>query len=228
MGRKHVATCFLLYLKAMKTLSIILFASFLLFACSTSKLIEQWNSTDNLSFEANKVLVIGMTEREDSRRIFEKRLVSELENNGVIAVKSIDFFEQSFIASKKSEEELNNIENQLLKAGFDAILLSKVISSENKLTLIQAFKNMNRSFYNFKEDYYQNQEIFFTEDYYEKSKIFHTETSLYCICPEKERELLWRGSIDLINPIKTEKAVRDYVKLLIKELKRQDLLIIQN
>ena len=172
----------------MKTYILLLINFLFLFSCSSSMLMEQWKDPETTYYESNKVLVIGITRDNEARNIFEDKLVSKLENNGVNAVKSIDFFEKSFTNSKKTEEDLDIIEKQLLEAGFDVILVSKVISSEEKLTLVKEFNNINNVFNNFKEDYYQNQDIYYREEYYVESKIYHTETVLYCICKGKERE----------------------------------------
>ena len=211
----------------MKHLSNIIIILIVFSGCSTTRLIEQWKSPDNPVFEANKVLVVGMTPNSNSRRIFEEEMVSVIEGEGnTIAVRSIDFFEHSLTTSRKSEIELNEIEEQLLQAGFDAIILSKVIGSENKTSLIKAINNLHHNFGNFRDDYFINQDLYNERDQIETSTIYHTETTLYCICPEKERELIWTGSIDLINPQKAERSIRDYVKLIKKTFEDQQLLLI--
>jgi len=189
--------------------------------------MEQWKDPNTINFESNKVLIIGISNNEEARRLFETKLASNLENRGIIAIKSIDFFEKNFTSTKQTEEELNVVENNLIEAGFDAILLSKVNSSEDKISIIRAFNNVNHDFNNFKEDYYQNQEIYYHKEQYEKFKIYHTETALYCLCQGKERELLWKASIDITNPYKTENTIQSYVNLLVKELKKQELLILE-
>ncbi len=213
----------------MKYLFKIIIPLFVFSSCSTTRLIEQWKSPDNPIFEANKVLVVGITPNTDSRRIFEEEMASVIEDEGnSVAVRSIDFFENSFTSTKKTEIELNEIEEQLLQAGFDAIILSKVVGSENKTSLIKAINNLNQNFSNFRDDYYVNQELYYDRDQIESSTIYHTETALYCICPGKERELIWRGSVDLINPQKTEKSIKDYVKLISNTFEDQHLILIDD
>jgi len=213
----------------MKYLIKIVIILIVLSSCSSTRLVDQWKSPDNPVFEANKILVVGMSPSTDSRRIFEDEMATVIENEGnSIAVRSVDFFEHSFTISKKTEFELNEIEDQLLQAGFDAIILSKVVGSENKTSLIKAINNLNQNFSNFREDYYVNQEIYNERDQIETSTIYHTETALYCICPGKERELIWRGSVDLINPQKTEKSIKDYVKLITNTFEDQQLILIDD
>ncbi|MEL6810305.1 MAG: hypothetical protein AAFP76_03100 [Bacteroidota bacterium] len=210
----------------MKLLTNLLLLLFIGSSCSSSKLVRDWKSPDAVNFEANKVLVIGLAQDEALRRQFEEQLTTKLEANDVIAVRSIDFFEHVFSDERKTEEELNAIEKQLLEAGFDAILFSKIIGSEDKVSLMQAIRNFDNSFNNFREDYYQSQDVINFEDDYQAYTLYHAETALYCICPEKERELLWKGNIDVVEAQNRKRSIRDYVKTLIATLDDRQLLIV--
>jgi len=194
------------------------------FGCSSSRMVDQWISPDISSFEINKVLVIGMTSDEDSRRLFESKLTTQLEKEGVKAVESVDFFERSFTTSAQSVEELDAIENILIQTGFDAVLFSKVTGSESKMTLINSMQNISNNIDDFRSYFYENQNIYYDKQSLESYQIYHTETLLYCLCPEEDRELLWKGSIDIIDPRNVKKSVSDYVKTLLKELKSQQIL----
>ncbi len=211
----------------MNKLYIYLLIAIVLNGCTSSELVENWKNPDIDTFEAQKVLVIGMSPEEGNRKVFERKLTSELKKSGVNAVRSLDFFEKSFTTSPKTEEEMMALESQLIEKGFDAILLSKVLRVEDKVTVVKAYRNLDKTFKSFRDDYYENQEIYHDEDYYEEYQIFHAESSLYCICPDKERELIWKGSIDITEPENIKKAVNDYVKVLVWALKGQQLLILE-
>jgi hypothetical protein len=193
--------------------------------CATTKLIDQWKSPDTPVYEANKILVVGMSSNAEIRRNFEEELSKSLEKEGVVAVRSIDFFENVFQLEEKTEKEMDLIENSLLEAGFDSVIFSKVIGAEEKVTLMQAYKNFNRDFLNFKEYYIENQSLYSarqTDSY----KIYHTETSVFCICEGKERELLWKGNIDLVAPEKRNKSIKQYVKVLRNALEENEIVIV--
>lgn len=212
----------------MKTIKIILLALVLVqFSCSSSKMVNQWKSPTTDVFEANKVLVIGMSPNQETRMVYEQRLVDDFNKRGVRAVKSIDFFEQSFTEKEQSEKQLNEIENRLLEAGFDAILFTTVTGSENKVTAVQSFNDLGNTLESFRDYYHSNQHVFYEEYTRDTYQVYHTESALYCICPDKERELLWKGYIDVIDPQKVERSVSDYVKVLMQELERQQLLFVQ-
>ncbi|RZS99706.1 hypothetical protein [Aquimarina brevivitae] len=211
----------------MNTIYKLMVLTLVISSCSSSELVENWKNPDIDTFEANKVLVIGITPQEDARKSFEKKLVSALQRNDVNAVESLDYFNNNFTSQPRTEEEIYSLERELLANGFDAILISKVIGTEEKVSLVQAYRNLDRTFNSFRDDYYENQSIYQNDkDNYEEYKIHHAQSSLYCICPDKEREILWKGAIDVTEPDNVRSAINDYVKLLIWALSEQQLLII--
>jgi len=211
----------------MKTLLIPILIIGLLSSCSSGELVENWKNPDIDTFEAQKVLVVGITADLSNRKAFEDKLTSSLKKNGVNAIKSLDFFGKLYSDSPKTEEELLELETEMIQEGFDAILLSKVVGVEDKVTVVTAVRNMDRTFRRFREDYYESQEIYYDQDYYEEFQIFHAQSTLYCICPEKERETIWQGSIDITEPESVRKAINDYVRILVWALKEQHLLIFE-
>ncbi|WP_055436885.1 hypothetical protein [Lacinutrix algicola] len=201
---------------------IVIFCS----GCSSSKLIKAYKNPDTYTFEASKVLVIGMTANKELRQGFEKNVAEALEKENVNAVKSVDFFERSFTNRKQTIEELNALESQLLEAGFDAIVLTKVVGQQTKVPLIAVYDAVERGKHkSFDKYYYGNQNLFFNAEP-EHYIVYSTETSLYCICPGKERELLWKGDIEVTKSSNTKKNIKDYTKTLIKTLKESDLIVI--
>ena len=198
----------------------------LLVGCGSAKVTQQYKSSDTDYFEANKVLVVGISADKNLRRSFEDRMISSLKKENVIAVKSIDFFEQSFTDNKKSIKELNKIENQLLAAGFDAILFTKITGQQSKVTMVDAYRNFSKSNQTFEDYYYSNQHVYFKEQQ-ERYQVYTTETSLFCICPGKERELLWRGEIELVDSANLNRNVSTYINALFKNLKENNLLLLK-
>lgn len=193
-------------------------------SCSSTKLIDQWEHPDIEVYEAKKVLVVGMSADAEIRSMFEEKLALELKKHQVIAVRSIDFFPKAFTDESRSETDLDTIEDALLTAGFDSILVSKIIGTENKMHVFQPAREYSEDFQNFREYYYTNQHIYHSENR-EVYKIYHSETSVFCICPGDERELLWRGRIDIVDPYNTRRNITDYVKTLLMTLEGNELVI---
>ncbi|CAM1361174.1 conserved exported hypothetical protein [Tenacibaculum sediminilitoris] len=192
--------------------------------CTTTQLVEYWKNPEIDSLSLSKVLIIGMTPNLEARDKFEKSLKKELESRNIAAVPSLDIFEPEFRMEGKTEEELQLIENVLTANFYDAVLYTKVIGVEDRKIFSEKYKEKKYLDVKFKEDYYNHREILEDPNYYEKYKIYKAETSLYCICPTKERELIWKGYIDIVDPKSIEETVNDYVNLLVLALEEQQLI----
>ncbi len=192
--------------------------------CSSTKLVGTWKNPDIVLFDAYQVLVVGMAQDDNARMEFETRFVDELKKQGVDAMRSIDIFDVEFTSSKRSEQELEEVEQQLLDKDFDAILFTKVVGTENKKALKERMDNIDKMFVRFSNDYLEHQEIYYDPKYYEGSNLYHVETSLYCICIGKEMELIWRGNVDVTEPANTGKTIDNYIKLITKAMGDQDVI----
>ena len=206
----------------MRKLSLLL--PLLILGCSPVSLVENWKNPDIVLFDAQKVLVVGMTQNEDARENFESKLQQEFDKRGVEAMRSLDVFDVSFTDSKKTEQELDAMEQSLLDKGFDAILFTKITGSEDRESFLRTISRWDNYRGRFNEDYLRHQDIYYEEGYYDKFTVYHAETTLYCICEGKDRAMIWRGSIDITDPKNIRKAVDDYIKLVVLAMEEQDLI----
>lgn len=204
---------------------IIVFVLGLVFAgCSSIQLVENWKSPDIVIFDAYKVLVVGMTQNEEAREEFETKLTKEFEKRDIEAMRSLDLFDVEFTSSEKSEEEIDAVEDLLIARDFDAILFTKVTGYENKKTFRKNISEVDGIYGRFRDDYLQHQDIYYRDNYYDDLVVYHAETSLYCICVGKERQLIWRGTIDITDPQDITKTIDDYIKLIVLALEEQDII----
>lgn len=197
--------------------------SLMLMGCSSISLVENWKNPDIVLFNANKVLIVGMAQDKNNRESFETKLQHEFSERGVEAWRSIDIFDLSLTDSRKTETELDNVEQSLLDKDFDAILLTKITGSENRESFVKSISRWDDHQSRFNDDYLEHQGIYYDDNYYEKFTVYHAETNLYCICEGKERAMIWRGIIEITEPDNIEKAMKDYVKMVIIAMEDQDL-----
>ena len=197
--------------------------SLMLMGCSSISLVENWKNPDIVLFNANKVLIVGMAQDKNNRESFETKLQHEFSERGVEAWRSIDIFDLSLTDSRKTETELDNVEQSLLDKDFDAILLTKITGSENRESFVKSISRWDDHQSRFNDDYLEHQGIYYDNNYYEKFTVYHAETTLYCICEGKERAMIWRGIIEITEPDNIEKAIKDYVKMVIIAMEDQDL-----
>lgn len=208
----------------MKRIIPILFV-FLLFDCSSVEIINNWKNPDIDYFESSKVLIVGMTPNANARHQFEKKLKQEYEARGIEAHMSLDFFEPDFTLEKKSENEIKHIKDVLITNNFDTVLFTKVIGIEDKIAYKENYDGYEETHIKFKEDYLKYQDIYYNPDYYHEYSVYHTETSLYCLFSTKDRELIWKGFIDITDPQSVDETIDDYVRLVIIVLEEQNLII---
>lgn len=205
----------------MKKLIVIL--SLMFMGCSSINLVENWKNPDIVIFNANKVLIVGMAQNDDTREDFETKLLKEFTSRDVEAWRSIDIFDLSLTDSRKTEKELDDVEQSLLDKDFDAILLTKIIGSENRENFVKSISRWDDHQSRFNDDYLEHQGIYYDDNYYDQYTIYHAETTLYCICEGKERAMIWRGIIEITEPNNIDKAIKDYVKMIIVAMEDQDL-----
>jgi len=209
--------------KKMKKLLLITLI-LLLTNCSTTQLVDTWRNPNITEFSSSKILIVGMTSDTKARKRFEKQLRDEYLSRGINAVMSLDVLESSITSKEKSEEELITLEKKLIDDGFDSVLFSKVIGIDDAIAYNSTYRDTDYSYRNFRDDYYMNQDIYYNPEYYIKYKIYHAETSLYCLCSGKDRELIWKGYIDIVDPESTKKTVEDYVHLVMYALEQEQLI----
>lgn len=197
---------------------------FLALSCSSLEFNDFWKNPDIDTYSPNKVLIVGMTSNKKARQQFENGLKEAYELRGVEAITSSEFLRASFTSEKKTEEDLNVLEDKLIDEGFDTILLTKVIGVEDKIAYKTNYKNFDPGYTKFKEDYLKYQDAYYNPDYYEEFSIYHTETSMYCICPDNPRELIWKGYIDVTDPKSITDTVNEYVRLVVIILEEEQLI----
>ncbi|WP_242158933.1 hypothetical protein [Aestuariivivens sediminis] len=197
---------------------------FFVLNCSNVELVDYWKNPDIDIYSPKKVLLIGLTSNSEVRQQFEDQLKQEYEARGVSAQTSFTYFKSSFTTEKKTEEELNALEDTLIQDGFDTILFAKLIGSEDKIEYKKNYDGFDSKDKKFKEDFLKYQDAFYNPDYYNEYTIYHTETSLYCICPTHPRELIWKGYFDISDPESINETVHDYARLVILILEEQQLI----
>ena len=175
-------------------------------------------------FNPKNILVIGVTPNIEARKDFEFKLVNELNNRKINALRSATVFERSFQDAKQTELDIEAQVDKLLSKGYDAVLVSLVKGREENKSY--AGKSVKTDYFlrKFTGYYFVFQDAYFNQDYYKSYKVFHIETSLYSLKRDSEKSLVWYGTYDLVNPSDLTEVIDDYVQLVIKALEKKQLI----
>lgn len=90
--------------------------------------------------------------------------------------------------------------------------------------MVDAYQNFSTNIQTFENYYYTHQDLYFKEQE-ERYQVYITETSFYCISSAKEREVLWRGEVEVIDADKVNRNINKYSHILLKGLRDNKLLV---
>ena len=204
---------------------LLLLSTLFLMGCAATQWTSEYVSEEAENYTAAKVLVVGLSQDQELRKTYETAVVKALEDRSLDAVRSGDFFEKNFVDQHHTETELDSLEYQLLEAGFDVILLTKVIGEEEKVNTMDEVRGASDFYDSFSEDYYNSQDAY----RYRQEPVSYTEyqvqSSIYCICPDKPRELLWSAVSAQVESNTPERAVKNYTKELIGRFDELSMLL---
>lgn len=203
--------------------ALCLFAS-----CSSTRMIDSWKNREYANYQPNKVLIVGITGHLTARKIFEQRLKDKLFNEGIDAVESSVVFEEGFIDSKQTEEQIDLEVERLVNDGYDSILVSAVKGIDNEISYSGNKFLTGYYWHHFGRYYYLYQNVYFEPGYYNNYKVYHIEASLYNIKTNNGKSLIWVASYNVVDPIDINSTVNDYVKAIVKSLKKESLISKEN
>lgn len=207
----------------MRTFSI-LFVFLFIVNCGAIKQNERWKNPDFTNFNPKNILVIGVTPDFTARSNFEFALVRELNARNINAVQSTVVFEKLFQEASNTDAEIESQINTLLTVGYDTVLVSLVKGVKENESRSGASPRFDYSLQRFLGGYLASRDDYFEQSDYKKYKVFYVETSIYSLQKDKEKELVWYGTYDIIDPTNIAGMTDDYVKVILKSLEKDKLL----
>lgn len=196
----------------------------LVVSCSSTRFVESWRNREIVTFDPDSVLVVGMTDNLTARGIFEEELRIALTQRGINAQESIGVLDRLFSDTKKSEEEIESMTQELIEKGFDAVMITAVTGVDERSHYHPGYYSVGWRWYRFGRYYYRYQDIYYTPRYYEEYRIYHLETAIYNLTEDEERSLVWVGTFDIVDPQSVSSTVNDYVKKIIMQLEKENII----
>jgi hypothetical protein len=197
------------------------------FAClpgasaGAAKFLMSWRNPAYSGQRPRRLLVIGMSENPEIRADFEDDLSSAITADGleVIAGNNI------LLRPHSAELDPDYLRGQIRDFNIDTILISRLVKVDKKTIHISGHSYAvpyayYRSFYGYYGTVYRQ---VYTPDYLREDTTVRVETNLYAATPA-DGELIWTGTSDSFNPKSAQKVIDGLVKLIVKELKKQDII----
>ncbi len=201
----------------------IVFFSFILVSCNSTKIVETYKVDDAKSYE--KVFVVGLTGQEIPEDKIASEIVRRFEERGVRA-NSTRFKITS--ESARNEAELKAITDSLTNADYQAVLTFAMVGVEKEDDFITPASYDTPSGpidYPYYNDYYSyygfRAPLIYSKGYYESNTAFNLEASLYDLTDGK---LVWIGQTKTVEPLSMEEFAEGYAKTVVDKLIYEDLI----
>jgi hypothetical protein len=199
-------------------------------ACKTTTATNFSQSYRNPGFEDTvfrRVLVIGVTEDEESRQAFENALASAIAQEGGTAAPSYTVLP----ARQISEDELHAV---LEREGIDGVVLTRLLSVDknSQYTPPKKYNKPRTRYYpagwgygfgygGFYGFYGTTFAAVHEPGYFDTSTTLRLETSLYSVATN---DLVWTGQSETIDPNSIEDARASITRAVAKKLKQEHLI----
>jgi hypothetical protein len=191
----------------------VVFSGAFIIACAGTKLTHTWVDETYQGKPVSDILVIGITYKEENRRSFENKFVTQLKDIGIEAVSSADVISMPADLELKKEE----ISEVVKKFKNDAVIITHLVGVGEKESYTRPEGDRG--------DYYGYYAWAFSSTHepgYSHTKtLVRLATQLYDVKTEK---LIWSGESESLDPGSTSQIIDDVIKVLIKELQKNKLL----
>lgn len=177
------------------------------------------NSYDN-------ILVIGRSKSQTARIKFENSVVAELKENGVTASPSHSAKNLIDLNKKYSDTELVTLKKQFMNAGFDGVLVTNLINTEEYTDVIPG--GTSTTYVPTRVGRFGRYLTYYPVTTWEPSELksgtkYNFESSLYRLSAEAGENLQWIGSFEIKDPTNLQSTVDNYARDLTKALVKSSI-----
>jgi hypothetical protein len=185
------------------------------------KLLVSWKNPAYSGQKPHRILVIGMSENPVIRADFEDDL------SAAIASEGLEIIPGNHILFRPHSAELDPdyLKGQIGDLKIDTVLISRLVKVEQKTTHVPGHSyavpyGYYNSFYGYYGTVYRQ---VYSPDYLREDTTVRVETNVYA-ANSTSGDLIWTGTSDSFNPKSAQKVIDGLVKLIAKELKKQNIL----
>jgi hypothetical protein len=198
-----------------KWLFYAMFSGVLIVACSGTKLTHTWVDEAHRGKSVSNILVIGVTykEKEEVRRSFEDRFVTQLNAAGIKSISSGDAISIPTDLELKKDEILKAVH----KFNNDAVIITHLIGKEEKDVYTRSDRG-SRGYYSYYGWAYGHAH---RPGYSSTKTTVRLATNLYDVKTEK---LIWSGKSETFSPDSVNQLIDDVINVVIKDLQKNSLL----
>lgn len=175
-------------------------------SCSSTKVISSWKQED-LGKTYHHPMIIGVSDSQQTRQIYEKHFVAELAKKNITATPSYK------LISSKQKINRDTVIDAVKGTDIDAALVTYLVSSETEVNYQESPLNIGYS--DESDDMRVSATLVSTRGRTNDAEIITLKNDLY---DAKSRSLVWSAQTRSVAPESIDDVVIDVTSLLIDEL----------
>ena len=188
-----------------KKIIVLLFSS-IIASCATTDLMDSWKDAElNHSFQ--HLMIIGVSDSQQTRQIYEKYFVAELKKNNITATPSYT------LISSKQKINREVVVAAIKNTDIDAVLVSYLISADTEVKHRDSILNTGYS-----AEVGSNQvsaTIISNRGQSRDEEIFVLKNDLY---DANSKSMVWSAQTKSVGPESIDQVVREVIAILVKAM----------
>ena len=185
---------------------VYLFMCVWLASCANTSLLGSWKD-EVVNQPYQHPLIIGVSDSQQTRRLYEKIFVAKLKDNNIGATPSY-----TLISSKKKINR-ENVVNAIKDTNIDAVLVTYLIAAESEMKYRESPLNIGYS--GSSEDNRISETIISSRGQSRSEEIFVLKNDLYDV---NRKMLVWSAKTKTVGPESIDEVILDVTELLIKTM----------
>jgi hypothetical protein len=194
---------------------------FLLCSCASTSLIDTWRNPSLRTPRLQRVLVVSITSKESTRRVYEEMLVSELSRHGVDAVAG------TTLIPNDGKPEWSQLDKAVKRSAAQAVLTVQTVKIEQQTTVQPGYVDpypghwYPEAFPTWDLYGYYGSMPNYGPAYISTYDIATMQVNLFDAASGK---LLWAATLESSEPEKAISVGKDLARLVVESLAKQGLI----
>lgn len=181
-------------------------------SCASTSLVESWKEPEN-DKSYHHLLIIGISDSQQTRRIYEGYFAGELEKKNITATSSYT------LISSKQEINRETVLQAIKGSSIDAVLVTYLVSADEQITHHDS--PLNPSYSGTPDDNLISATLVASRGRTSSSEVVGLKNDLYDV---QSQTLVWSARTKTVAPESIDHAITEVTHLLINELFSDNLL----
>ena len=191
---------------------IVLLLCILIASCANTKVIDHWLDTEH--HQAYKhPMIIGISDSQQTRRVFEKHFVSELKKINITATPSYQ------LINSKQKMNRETVIKAVQGTGIDSVIVTYLVSSDQDVQYHESPLSLGYS--GDIESNRMSDTLVSTRGRARNAEVVTLKTDLYDV---QSKSLVWSTRTRTVAPESIDEVVTDVTALLIEHLLRDEVI----